>query len=508
MAVGDRVITTEGYFGTIRYVGTVPAWGKTVAFGIEWDQAERGKNDGTLQGVRYFQTKKPTSGSFIKSNSNKLDHSRSTFVSAMHNLYGSNEIQKEISFGTKTTESLGFEKLSRMQSNFSNLRVVSLQRCNISLASATREELEAQLAQLQHLATLDLGYNLFSDVQQVWQIVDQLKGLEELTLNGNKFTGTDIEGNELSSPKVCLSMRALHLIDTGLSLAQVGEILKKFPNLQVLTISSNGYHDEDILLSMFPSSLRSLDLSFNELTNIPNFPNLTTVNLSNNRIKHCSVPHNASQVKVLDLRYNEIDSWDEIDSIYLSFTNLLEIRINGNPILQDLSIDDMTINLIARLDCSHERTGTGISKLNGTYLSKDEITNSELYFIAMVQKGTYKYNLLSKRWKQLASKYNIRLETVAREVKEVTKLQSKILSLQVVIDDKIIERTFLKTNTVLKVKGIIGRLIQIPVVNIQLKYFITEAEDEGHMEKIMDDNFAMIDTYDLEKGQKIYIEII
>ncbi|CAH2352599.1 protein Pac2p [[Candida] railenensis] len=508
MSVGDRVITTEGFFGTIRYVGTVPAWGQTVAFGIEWDQAERGKNDGTLQGVRYFQTKKPTSGSFLKSSSNKLDHSRSTFVSAMHYSYGSSEIQKEISFGTKTTQSLGFEKLSKMQSNFSNLRVVSLQRCNISLAATTREELEVQLAQLQHLTTLDLGYNLFSDIQQVWQIVDQLKGLEELTLNGNKFTGTEIEKNEASSPITCLNLRALHLIDTGLSLVQVGEMLKKFPNLQVLTLSSNGYRDEDIVLSMFPSSLRSLDLSFNELTKIPDFHHLTTVNLSNNRIKYCSVPHNASQVKGLDLRYNEIDSWDEIDHVYLSFTNLSEIRINGNPILQDLSIDDMTINLIARLDCTHERSGTGIAKLNGTYLSKDEIANSELYFISMVQKGTYRYNLSSKRWKQLTRKHNMKQETVVRDVEEITKLQSKILNLQVVIEDKIIQRTFLKTNTVLKIKGIIGRLIKIPVINIRLKYFITEAEDEGQMEKIMDDNFAIIDTYDLEKGQKIYIEIV
>jgi dynactin complex subunit len=68
--VGARVLVKDKDFGTVKYVGPLHVdKDKTVGqtwYGIDWDDASRGKHDGTLDGVRYFHASAPTSGSFLK----------------------------------------------------------------------------------------------------------------------------------------------------------------------------------------------------------------------------------------------------------------------------------------------------------------------------------------------------------------------------------------------------------------------------------------------------------
>jgi dynactin complex subunit len=52
-AVGGR-LRVKGSCGTIRYYGNIA--GTTGEWiGVEWDDPERGKHDGSKDGVRYFQ---------------------------------------------------------------------------------------------------------------------------------------------------------------------------------------------------------------------------------------------------------------------------------------------------------------------------------------------------------------------------------------------------------------------------------------------------------------------
>jgi dynactin complex subunit len=54
-AIGDR-IECGNSFGTVRYVG--PIDGKpSIWLGIEWDEPERGKHDGNVNGIQYFTAK-------------------------------------------------------------------------------------------------------------------------------------------------------------------------------------------------------------------------------------------------------------------------------------------------------------------------------------------------------------------------------------------------------------------------------------------------------------------
>ncbi|KAE9556513.1 hypothetical protein FO519_000207 [Halicephalobus sp. NKZ332] len=61
--VGERV-DVNGHKGRVMYYG--PIEGKPDLYlGIDWEDPERGKHDGTVNGIRYFQASKPTSGSFV-----------------------------------------------------------------------------------------------------------------------------------------------------------------------------------------------------------------------------------------------------------------------------------------------------------------------------------------------------------------------------------------------------------------------------------------------------------
>jgi dynactin complex subunit len=84
--VGDR-IKCEKHSGVVGYVGEVsPHPG--LWLGVEWDEPRRGKHNGSVEGVQYFQSHKPNAASFIRPHKAK----RATdIVTALHERYGHDE---------------------------------------------------------------------------------------------------------------------------------------------------------------------------------------------------------------------------------------------------------------------------------------------------------------------------------------------------------------------------------------------------------------------------------
>lgn len=62
---GQRV-ELGGARGTVRFVGELPGRGAAAWVGVDWDDAARGRHDGTVDGVRRFVAAAPTSGSFVR----------------------------------------------------------------------------------------------------------------------------------------------------------------------------------------------------------------------------------------------------------------------------------------------------------------------------------------------------------------------------------------------------------------------------------------------------------
>ena len=109
LAIGIRC-KCEGYYGTIKYIGTVPpSEGMSRAYyrlviivtigtwvGVEWDDVERGKHSGWHNGTQYFTCRlvittchttvllcshRPNSGSFVRA---KKLHLGYTFIEALY----------------------------------------------------------------------------------------------------------------------------------------------------------------------------------------------------------------------------------------------------------------------------------------------------------------------------------------------------------------------------------------------------------------------------------------
>jgi len=54
-SAGDR-ISVNGAYGTVLYVGAVQGT-KGTWLGVDWDEAARGKHDGSKDGINYFATR-------------------------------------------------------------------------------------------------------------------------------------------------------------------------------------------------------------------------------------------------------------------------------------------------------------------------------------------------------------------------------------------------------------------------------------------------------------------
>ena len=131
--VGSRV-RLDSHSATVRYVG--PVSGQSGSWvGLEWDAENRGKNDGSTGGVRFF-TCRGQSGSFIKLQKflQLADFDR-TLADALQQRYQS------------ASDATADEDLS--------IRTISSKQLQVKLVG--REKVRARQAQLEHLTAANLA---------------------------------------------------------------------------------------------------------------------------------------------------------------------------------------------------------------------------------------------------------------------------------------------------------------------------------------------------------------
>lgn len=512
--INDRISTKDGYLATIKFVGHIAPWGDQIlAYGLEWDDATRGKNNGSVNGISYFKPTISNLASFVKSTNKSITWSRQSFVDVVQSQYLNTEYHdQEIKFGLKILKETGLEELNRRYKNLESIKSLSLDHCLIWKAwSNKKDELieggvtDKVFTGLKSLQRLDLSSNLFSDFEQVTRIIARLPALEELILNGNRFTLLLLQ---LSCPKIMLSdtLVRLKLASTLLPVDKVNQLTTKFQELKELILSANDYDNECIAKLSFVQNpqLHHLDLSYNKLQRIPKLGILKEVNLSHNEI--CILQEQtldmSNRVEALDLRHNCISSWKEIDTLASVAKNLKRLRINHNPLFDDITIDDMTVQLIARFQCGP----SNLNELNGSKLSLSEIENAELYFISKVQSGEYQMPN-EDRWTQLLRKYN---KHAIREEQPTFKPWLK-LSLLVFDSGNHTEPKhyrFLKSATILSFKGSISKLLLNNMSILKFKVFYYTNEDSEFAVKHEINNYmATLNDFALSEGQKVYISV-
>ncbi|QLL34000.1 hypothetical protein HG536_0F03250 [Torulaspora globosa] len=479
--VGDR-LNIGGEICTVRYVGEICKWPETNAYGVEWDNPTRGKNDGAVDGVRYFEVSKYRSGSFVKAT--KLEneaHTGFSFDRAFAQKYLTPPIElassapaskPEVAKGLRPTEK------------------VFLDGCSINDERISESALNVIRANCAEVTQLDLSSNLLSTFSQTCQLISEFKNLRYLDLSRNVFSkGWDSLG-EFSFHRV----KRLQLVGCGLKIDQLEKVFKCFPCLETLDLSWNDLSSPTGETIYFPSTLTELSLSGNLMNSLPSGISslrLRSLNLSHNLLHALDILPFPKLID-LDISHNMIQKWDTLDLLNQALPELRFARINGN--LFNAAGDEISnfYATIARLQ--------SIEGLDGSMLSKATRQEAELFFVSKVISGQIEYDRRLPRWTALARKYSI------HEKQQVTRkswLEYLIITVRVVNEENqnSAKCSILTNYSVRYLKTIIARKLQLGKGPFQL--FFYPAPDARQN---MDSEFRQVNYYGICDNTTIYIK--
>lgn len=496
----DR-ISVRGSRGTVRYVGKVHVWPDSDAYGVEWDDLDRGKNDGSVGAVRYFCCP-DGSGSFLKISNNAIEPSR-LVLDALEHRYASQEnasvLEENLTIGTKQVERIGFSKLNDITNDYRNFSVLMLDcQCILTVG---------ELTTFPNLEDLDLSYNLLTLWSDIDAILQHTPKLKTLNLNGNRFS----QGFWRYFPS---TLTHVSLCDTKVQPADLPCF--ESTNITVLEFAGNGWSEELLLDWKVPSTLRSLNLLGCNFESIPLILRDTQVEeliINDNKIKELRQKCFFSKIKSLDIRHNLFESLSLIDLISVVFPNLSLLRLNHCPAVAGLLDEEMTMELIGRLNCSSSSVLIGILKLNGSILQPEETTNGEMYMVSKIKQKLVEL-VNPARMLLLQGKYGI------RDVAEVPFENDKTIVLgfyrlnekEEVRNKKrdereevVLVRKFMQNNSVLRLKGIVSKVVGKSVLHFELFYYLYN--DNSSLKRYLDDNIAVLLSLGFIPNQRIYIEM-
>ncbi|XP_069698305.1 tubulin-specific chaperone E [Periplaneta americana] len=383
---GQR-IECNGYYGTIGYIGEVPPT-KGIWLGIDWDDPARGKHNGTHEGEKYFNTRHPTSGSFVRLEKVNLGKS---CPAAIRNRYGEVKddetaginkenlalLQREIN--ARFLEVVGFDKVNKKQSQFEELLVVCLREYYVNGPGKPGELLKL----CPNLKELDLSRNLIQNWHSVADIACQLRHLRVLNISENQLD-IPLQATELQG-----SFQALeHLIMAGMdySWSQILNCAVMWPDIYILQVPFNKITTLETPPSGILQHLKSLDLEGNEINDwreinkLGTIPCLEYLNVSNVGVSEVFFPVCQPELKTrlfpalkqIHLSQNNIHNWESMNELN-KLLQLEELRFRDNPLLQQESIETSRQFVIARIG--------NLKNLNGAIITNDERKGAEIDYL-------------------------------------------------------------------------------------------------------------------------------
>lgn len=431
-------VCVSGYRGVVRFVGQLPGRGGFTWIGIDWDDPGRGRHDGTVDGVRYFETDGPTSGSFVKLS--KLgDGGRRSLLQAVARRHSNGGEASELSTLSETlplntlppavpsplvslpdtvggsggrTKFVGVEAAALRQALVQEATALTL--CGMGVCEIDEPDaLSAFLANVKHL---DLSESLISSVRDIFAVFHGLPSLESLNLSSNRFN--DVGSDSLSSMKIdaekaCFShMRVLVLNKCNLPWRAIVSISLSCPELEELRLHRSS------LSSLDPSSveqqqhgelrlekLRVLDVDGNSLnwsvlsSFFGNLPSVESLYLGSNDITHIRIaegtdPGNREltskfpNVTTLSLSGNPIADWQSFSELCF-LPNLVSLRASSMPLLDsfDKSETETTSRLVPGNSPSRDAVISRIGSLrvlDGSAVHQDERMYAEKNYTTSV----------------------------------------------------------------------------------------------------------------------------
>uniref|UniRef100_A0A2K5F4Z1 Tubulin-specific chaperone E n=1 Tax=Aotus nancymaae TaxID=37293 RepID=A0A2K5F4Z1_AOTNA len=505
--IGRRV-EVNGEHATVRFAGVVPPvagpW-----LGVEWDNPERGKHDGSHEGTVYFKCRHPTGGSFIRP---KKVNFGIDFLTAVKNRYVlEDELQEDgkeqtVTIGNKPVETIGFDSIMKQQSQLSKLQEVSLRNCAVSCAGEKGGVAEA----CPNIRNVDLSKNLLSSWDEVMRIADQLRHLEVLNLSENKLkfpSGSAPLTGTFSALKVLVLNR------TGITWAEV------------IVCLCPPAHQMQVMPTDVLQTIKLLDLSSNQLIDenqlflIAHLPRLEQLILSDIGISSIHFPDAGIGCKTSmfpSLQYlvvndNQISQWsffNELDKL----PSLRALSCLRNPLTKDDKDTQTTRQLIIA------KIGQ-LKTLNKCEILPEERWGAELDYRRAFGNEWKKAgghqdldkNRLSEEFLAAHPRYQfLCLKYGAPEDGELKRqplmLKNQLLTLKIKyphqLDQKVLEKQLPGSMTIQKVKGLLSRLLKVPVSDLLLSY---ESPEKPGREIELENDLKSLQFYSVENGDCLLV---
>ncbi|KAL3986225.1 CAP-Gly domain family protein [Acanthocheilonema viteae] len=262
LIVGDRVEIGEDR-GTISYIGAIEGYdGEWV--GIDWDNPERGKHDGSVKGKRYFQANSAKSGSFVRSSA---VNPGKNLLEEMRNRYITYKQYDTIKFGSKNVDLVNMAKIYEKQNNIWELRVVALDNMKVSKAPPTN------CALFMYCTELNLYNNLLSRWCNLLNILCFFPSLRFLIASHNymeKEMKSVIDERIVSAP-----INTLALGECRIDESTAERIMHFFPHVREIHLDRNDLKCFDP--GEYGSNLESIDLEGNPIGDFANLRVLSTL---------------------------------------------------------------------------------------------------------------------------------------------------------------------------------------------------------------------------------------
>ncbi|CAI4216722.1 unnamed protein product [Parascedosporium putredinis] len=412
--VGQRV-SYDGAVCTVRYVGDV-AGTSGVWLGVEWDDPTRGKHDGSHKGTKYFKclSNSPTAASFVRPS--RPAEKPQGFLSALHEKYASEvdattnapvSSARLIEISGKVVEEVGFNKIRSRLARVEDLKIVILDGMRVSSTAAMglsdgRFDSMTVAETCPKIIELDLSRNLFDNFGLLVEVCGQLPDLRSLRINGNRFQDVLRDHSLEKADHIFTHVKELALEETLLRWDDICHITARFGSLASLHCGTNQLTAIPTALpKALSSSLTVLNLEFNgfkalsDVTMLSSLVSLRNLHLKGNSISAVtsdpSIPISPfpPSIHYVDLSYNQIPSWDFVDSLQSVFPGLTALRLAHNPIYE---IQDQTAQQESRGASSEEAHMITIARLsqlktlNFVSVTPNDRANAEMFYLSRIAK--------------------------------------------------------------------------------------------------------------------------
>ncbi|RDD37809.1 Tubulin-specific chaperone E [Trichoplax sp. H2] len=512
--IGQR-LEYDGYYAVIKFIGEIEA-SKGIWYGVEWDDAERGKHSGNHKGVQYFQCSIPNSGSFVRPKRVNLGCS---FVTALKERYGTVEDTNNDSMyvtGANNqltkVEIIGADKIGELQSQLDKLDIVGLREMMINCAGTDGEITSIS----PNLISVDISRNLFNSWKAVADITVQLRNLKTLNVSSNRLS-LPMDPESLRS--AFQNLTQLFINDLNVAWDYIDSASVMWPNLKELHVCQNNITEISNVSVRNFSRLELLNLEknqiseWNDILKLSALPRLKSLILNENRIRKIDMKRDEndeeffSNLTSLSLYRNLIDEWDPVNSLN-ELPGLTELRFKFNPVIEQIS--DPRQSLIARLK--------SIKAVNGSSISSKERMDAEMTYMKdhapeFYQSGghqeveeincTAEFLMRHPRFLELVKEYGPPTDPKFMIINK--SLKDRLIRVNIVCPGRSEIKPVVKklpgSITVLKLKSLFRRLFNADITTMKLTY----CDRPDCPEIRMSDNLREMSFYSIENDNTIYV---